>query len=64
MSSREYQGKIRKLQLTMQNNRGKQWIGKIRGFFRKIGDIKGIFHARMGMLKDRNNKELTEKKKR
>ena len=44
----------------MQNNRGKQWIGKIRGFFRKIGDIKGIFHAKMGMTKNRNSKDLTE----
>ena len=24
--------------------------------FKKIGDIKGIFHARLGMIKDRNNK--------
>ena len=43
-----------------ENNR----MGKTRGFFKKIGDIKGIFHARMSMIKDRNNKELTEKKKR
>ena len=26
----------------------------------KIGDIKGIFHARMGMIKDINGKDLTE----
>ena len=26
----------------------------------KIGDIKGTFHARMGMIKDRNGKDLTE----
>ena len=24
------------------------------------GDIKGLFHARMGMTKDRNSKDLTE----
>ena len=42
------------------NNR----MGKTRGLSKKISDTKGIFHARMGMLKDRNNKELTEKKKR
>ena len=35
-------------------------MGKIRDLFRKIGDIKGTFHARMGMIKDRNNKYLTE----
>ena len=26
----------------------------------KIGDIKGTFHRRMGMIKDRNGKDLTE----
>ena len=34
--------------------------GKIRDLFKKIGDIKGIFHARMGKIKDRNSKNLTE----
>ena len=29
-------------------------IGKTRDHFKKIGDIKGIFHARIGMIKDRN----------
>ena len=28
--------------------------------FKKIGDIKGTFHARMGTIKDRNGKDLTE----
>ena len=32
----------------------------MRDLFRKIGDIKGIFHARMGTIKDRNDKDLTE----
>ena len=35
-------------------------IGKTRDFFKKIGDIKGIFHGRMGMIKDRNSMDLTE----
>ena len=35
-------------------------MGKTRNLFKKIGDIKGIFHARLGMLKDRNGKDLTE----
>ena len=35
-------------------------MGKTRNFFKKTGDIKGIFHARMGMIKDRNSKDLTE----
>ena len=33
---------------------------KTRGLFKKIGDSKGTFHARMGMIKDRNGKDLTE----
>ena len=33
-------------------------MGKTREFFKKIGDIKGTFHARMGMIKDRNSKDL------
>ena len=28
--------------------------------FKKIGDIKGTFRVRMGMIKDRNGKDLTE----
>ena len=33
---------------------------KTRDLFKKIGDVKGTFHARMGMIKDRNDKDLTE----
>ena len=33
---------------------------KVRGLFKKIGDIKGSFHTRMGTIKDRNCKDLTE----
>ena len=39
-----------------ENNR----IGKSRDVFKKTGDIKRIFHARMEMIKDRNCKDLTE----
>ena len=35
-------------------------MGKMRAIFKKIGDIKGTFHARMDMTKDRNHKDLTE----
>ena len=35
-------------------------MGKTRDLFKKIGDIKGVFHARMGMIKYRNGKNLTE----
>ena len=39
-----------------ENNR----MGKTRDLFKKIGDTKGTFHAKMGMIKDRNGKDLTE----
>ena len=35
-------------------------IGKTSDLFKKIGDTKGIFHAKMGTIKDRNGKDLTE----
>ena len=35
-------------------------IGKTRDLFKKTGDIKETFNARMGMVKDRNDKDLTE----
>ena len=41
---------------TEENNR----MGKIRDLFKKTGDIKGTFHARMVMTKERNSKDLTE----
>ena len=39
-----------------ENNR----IGKTRDLFKKIRDIKGTFHAKMGLIKDRNGLDLTE----
>ena len=35
-------------------------MGKARNLFKKIRDTKGIFHAKMGTIKDRNSMELTE----
>ena len=35
-------------------------MGKTRDFVKKIGDIKGTFHARTGMTRDRNSKDLRE----
>ena len=32
-------------------------------FLNKIRDIKGIFHAKMGLIKDRNDKDITEQKR-
>ena len=42
-----------------ENNR----MGKTREFFKKIADVKGIVHARMGTMKDRKGKDLTEAEK-
>ena len=39
-----------------ENNR----MGKTRDVFKKIRDIKGTFHAKMGSIKDRNGMDLTE----
>ena len=39
-----------------ENNR----MGKTRDLFKKIRDIKGTFHAKMGLIKDRNGMDLTE----
>ena len=38
------------------NNR----MGKTRDLFKKIRDTKGTFHAKMGSIKDRNSRDLTE----
>ena len=35
-------------------------MGKTRNLLKKTGDIKGIFHANMGTIKDRNGMDLTE----
>ena len=41
-----------------ENNR----MGKTRDLFKKIRDTKGTFHAKMGLIKDRNGMDLTEAK--
>ena len=41
-----------------ENNR----MGKTRDLFKKIRDTKGTFHAKMGSVKDRNRRDLTEVK--
>ena len=35
-------------------------MGNTRDLFKKTGDTKGTFHAKMGSIKDRNGKDLTE----
>ena len=39
-----------------ENNR----MGNTRDLFKKVQDTKGIFHAKMGSIKDRNGMDLTE----
>ena len=39
---------------------GKNRMGKTRDLFKKIGDTKGTFHAKMGTIKDRNGMDLTK----
>ena len=39
-----------------ENNR----MGKTRDLFKKMRDTKGTFHAKMGLIKDRNGMDLTE----
>ena len=63
-SSKEKQGETRKpssvisdqCKETEENNR----TGKARDLFKKIRDTKGIFHAKMGTIKDRNCMDLIE----
>ena len=40
----------------MENDR----VVKNRNLFKKTGDTKGTFHAKMGTIKDRNSKDLIE----
>ena len=44
------------MQKIEENNR----MGKTRDLFKKIRDTKEIFHAKMGSIKDRNGRDLTE----
>ena len=46
------------MQRIEENNR----MGKTRDLFKKIRDTKGTFHAKMGLIKDRNGLDLTEGK--
>ena len=55
----EFQGVARKDKKVFFNEQCKEIeednrMGKTRDLFKKIGDSKGTFHARMGMIKDRN----------
>ena len=43
----------------MQEIEGKNILGKTRDLLKKIRDTKGTFHAKMGLIKDRNGRDLT-----
>ena len=51
-----FNGQCKKKKKKEENNRR----GKTRNLFKKIGAIKGIFHAKMGTIKDKNGKDLIE----
>ena len=44
----------------MQRNEENNRMGKTRDPYQKIRDIKGTFHAKIGLKKDRNGMDLTE----
>ena len=66
-SSKEEQGEIRKPSSEINAKKEKEKkieennrMGKTRDLFKKIRDTKGVFHAKMGSIKDRNGMDLTE----
>ena len=61
----EFQRRARRDKKAFLSDRGKEIeennrMGKTSDFFKKIRHTKGIFHARMGTIKDRNGMDLTE----
>ena len=61
-SSKEEQGEIRKpsSEINAKKQRKRTEWERPEIFFKKIRDTKGIFHAKMGSIKDRNGMDLTE----
>ena len=60
-SSKEQQGEIRKPSSVISAKKQRKTIEwKTRDLFNKIRDTKGTFHAKMGSIKDRNGRDLTE----
>ena len=71
LSTNNTQLNVEFLRISRRDNKAffnKQWNeieennrrGKPRDLFKKTGDIKGIFHIKMGTMKDRNGKNLAE----
>ena len=64
-SFKEQQGEIRKPSSVInakKQRKTREWERQEIFLFKKIRDIKGIFHAKMGTVKDRSGKDLTEEK--
>ena len=59
-SSKEQQGEIRKPSSVINAKEENNRMGKTKDLFKKIRDNEGTFHAKMGTIKDRNSKDLTE----
>ena len=59
-SSKEQQEEIRKTSSVINANKQRKIGWETRDLFKKIRDAKGIFHAKMGSIKDRNDMDLTE----
>ena len=61
----EFQGIARRDKKAFLSDQGKEIqennrMGKTRDLFKKIRDTNGIFHVKMGLIKDRNGMDLTE----
>ena len=59
-SSKEQQEEIRKPSSVINTKKWMNTMRKTRELSKKIRDIKGTFHAKMGTIKDRNDMDLTE----
>ena len=59
-SSKEWQGETRRPSMNNAKIQRKTTERKRVEIIKKIGDIKGILHAKMGTIKDRNSKDLIE----
>ena len=61
-SSKELQGEIRKPPSEIKEIEEKNRMGKTRDLLKNIRDTKGTFHTKIGSIKDRNGRDLTEAK--
>ena len=59
-SSKEQQGEIRKPSYMVNGKDENNRMGNTRDLFKKIRDTKGIFHAKVSTIKDRNCMDLTK----